>query len=223
MKMSRREQLIQEELRKLMWVPPGRTQEQHRTWLQAQVKWLPQGQDTQVPPSPKPPMNIQALRMLAFIRVVEKLISSAKDIERDECATTVAATPRKQGQAITALTSKLTLRDRWMRLTKMTIIPVAVAALAGFVGGYNSRAPNHPVEVAVARSPEIRRAIPVEPEIRKAVPVQTRKPQVNRRSDSMAFISPGSAIARDFATRRANANPLVGKTSRSVVRRKASK
>ena len=75
----------------------------------------------------------------------------------------------------------------------MTIIPIAVAAVAGFVGGYNSRAPNHPVEVAVARSPEIRRAIPVEPEIRKAIPVQTRKPQVDRRSDSMAFISPGRA------------------------------
>ena len=94
MKMSRREQLIQEELRKLMWVPPGRTEEQHRTWLKAQVKWLPQAQDTQFPPSPKPPMNIQALRMLAFIRVVEKLISSAKDIEREECAATVAAKSR---------------------------------------------------------------------------------------------------------------------------------
>lgn len=65
--------------------------------------------------------------------------------------------------------------DRWMRLTKTTIILVTVAALAGFAGGYSSRAPNHPVEVAVARSPEIRRAIPVEPEIRKAIPVQTRK------------------------------------------------
>ena len=202
MKMSRREQLIQEELRKLMWVPPGRTQEQHRTWLQAQVKWLPQGQDTQVPPSPKPPMNIQALRMLAFIRVVEKLISSAKDIERGECAATVAATARKQGQAITALTSKPTLRDCWMRLTKMTIIPVAVAALAGFVGGYNSRAPNHLAEMAVARSHEIRRAIPVEREIRKAIPVQTRKPRGDRRSDSMAFIRPRMAIPRGSATRR---------------------
>jgi len=63
-------------------------------------------------------------------------------------------------------------RDRWMQLMKMTIIPVAVAALAGFVDGYNSRAPNDPVEVAGARSPEIRRAIPVEPGIRKAIPVR---------------------------------------------------
>ena len=113
--------------------------------------------------------------------------------------------------------------DRWMRLAKMTIITVAVAVLASFVGGYNLRALKQPVGVALPRSPEIRRAIPVEPEIRKAIPVQTRKPQVDRRSDLMAFISPGRAIARDFATRHANANPLVGKTSRSVIGRKASK
>ena len=61
-------------------------------------------------------------------------------------------------------------RDRWMRLMKMTIIPVAVAALAAFVGGYNSRAPNHPADIAVAQSPEVRRAIPVE--IRRAIPVE---------------------------------------------------
>jgi hypothetical protein len=66
-------------------------------------------------------------------------------------------------------------RDRGMRLTKTTIIAVVVAALAGFVGGYNLRALHQCVGVAVARSPEIRRAIPVEPEIRKAIPVQTRK------------------------------------------------
>jgi hypothetical protein len=141
----------------------------------------------------------------------------------DECAATVADAAEKTRAGGNCPEKQSRERDRWMRLTKMTIIPVAVAALAGFVGGYNSRAPNHPVEVAVARSSEIRRAIPVEPEIRKAIPVQTRKPQVDRRSDSMAFISPGRAIARDFATRRANANPLVGKTSRSVIRRKASK
>jgi coenzyme F420-reducing hydrogenase delta subunit len=47
-------------------------------------------------------------------------------------------------------------RNRWMRLTKTTIIPVAGAALVGFAAGYNSRAPNHPAGIAVARSPEIR-------------------------------------------------------------------
>ena len=141
----------------------------------------------------------------------------------DECAATVAAAAEKTTAGGNCPDEQSRERDRWMQLTKMTIIPVAVAALAGFVSGYNSRAPNHSVEVAVARSPEIRRAIPVEPEIRKAIPVQTRKPQVDRRSDSMAFISPGRAIARDFATRHANANPLVGKTSRSVIGRKASK
>jgi hypothetical protein len=166
-------------------------------------------------------MNIQALRMLAFIRVVEKLISSAKDIEREECAATVAAAAEKIRAGGSCPDKQTHERDRWMRLMKMTIIPVAVGALAGFVGGYNSRAPNDPVEVAGARSPEIRRAIPVEPEIRKAIPVETR--EVGRRLDSMAFISPGRAIARDFATRQANAKPLVGKTSRSVIGRKASK
>jgi len=170
MKMSRRVQLIQEELRKLMWVPPGRTEEQHRTWLKAQVKWLPQAQDTQFPPSPKPPMNIQALRMLAFIRVVEKLISSAKDIEREECAATVAAAAEKIRAGASCPDKQTHERDRWMRLMKMTIIPVAVAALAAFVGGYNSRAPNHPADIAVAQSPEVRRAIPVE--IRRAIPVE---------------------------------------------------
>jgi hypothetical protein len=122
-------------------------------------------------------------------------------------------------------------RDRWTRLTKRIVIPVAVVSLAGFVGGYKIHAPNRPADIAVARSPEVRRAIPVEirraipvkPEIRKAIPVQTREREVDRRSDSMAFISPGRAIARDFAMRHANANPLVGKTSRSVIVRKASK
>lgn len=192
MKMSRREQLIQEELRKLMWVPPGRTQEQHQTWLQAQVKWLPQGQDTQFPPSPKPPMNIQALRMLAFIRVVEKLISSAKDIERDECPA-VAAAAEKTRACGNCRHKQSRERDHWMRLAKTTIIYVAVAALVSFVGAYNSRAPNRPGDMAVARSPEIRRAIPVEPEIRKAILVQTMATgrRTYRKSRQRAGANPG--------------------------------
>jgi hypothetical protein len=76
-------------------------------------------------------------------------------------------------------------RDRWTRLTKTIVMTVAVVAFAAFVGGYNAHAPNHPAHIAVARSPEIRRAIPVEPEIRKAIPVQTREPEVDRWSRSM--------------------------------------
>jgi hypothetical protein len=76
-------------------------------------------------------------------------------------------------------------RSCWMRSAITIMIAVAAAGLAGFVGGYNSRAAKHPAEMAVAPSPEIRRAIPVEPEIRKAIPVQTREPKVVRRSRSM--------------------------------------
>jgi hypothetical protein len=79
-------------------------------------------------------------------------------------------------------------RNRWVRLTKRTILAVAVAVLGGLVG-YNSRTPNRPVEIAVAQPPEIRRPIPVEPEIRKAIPVQMEDPEVDRRLQSMAFIT----------------------------------
>src|SRR6266436_1037172 len=60
--------------------------------------------------------------------------------------------------------------DRCMRSAITTIVAVAIAALAVFVGGYNSRAAKDPADIAVARSPEIRRAIPVE--IRRAIPVE---------------------------------------------------
>jgi hypothetical protein len=112
-------------------------------------------------------------------------------------------------------------RDRWTRLTKTIVMTVAVVALAGFVGGYNTHVPNSPADIAVAGSPEVRRAIPVAPEIRKAIPVETR--EIYRRSDSMAFISPGRAIARDFATRPREYQPARRETSRSVIGRKASK
>ena len=79
-------------------------------------------------------------------------------------------TPKRQAPA--DMRCDIRKRDRWTRLRKTTIIPVAVAALAGLGGGYISRAPNHPAGIAVARSPEIRRAIPVEPEIRRAIPVE---------------------------------------------------
>src|SRR5206468_5186982 len=87
------------------------------------------------------------------------------------------------GQRSTALKrarKPMNKRKILKRSTKTTIIAVAVAALAGFVGGYNSRAAKHPADIALARSPEIRRAIPVEPEIRKAIPVQTSEPKVSK-------------------------------------------
>jgi hypothetical protein len=202
-----------------MHVPPGQSQQEHRKYLECLITWHPHGQDSSTPLSPKPPLTMKTLRMLALIRVVDELISPTKST----CATInppsllplAAAQASEQSAAEFLGTHGISRaaggnfpdkqsreRDRWMRLKKMTIIPIAVAAVAGFVGGYNSRAPNHPVEVAVARSPEIRRGIPVEPEIRKAIPVQTRKPQVDRRSDSMAFIRPRMAIPRGSATRR---------------------
>jgi hypothetical protein len=70
-----------------------------------------------------------------------------------------------------------------VRAKTPTIIAAAVAAVAGFLGGYHLRALNQPADIALPRSPEIRRAIPVEiqraipvePEIRKAIPVQTAR------------------------------------------------
>jgi hypothetical protein len=105
-------------------------------------------------------------------------------------------------------------RDRGTRSTITTMIAVAVVALAGFVGGYNSRAAKHPADIAVAPSPEIRRAIPVEPEIRraipepqirKAIPMQAREPEVDRRSRSRALALGSSA-------------PLAGRQHRSPRR-----
>lgn len=101
--------------------------------------------------------------------------------------------PRKETPTPQAKADMSCKRDRWTRLTKTIVIPVAVVSLAGFVGGYKIHAPNRPADIAVARSPEvrsaipveIRRAIPVKPKIRKAIPVQTREPEVDRWSRSM--------------------------------------
>jgi hypothetical protein len=102
-----------------------------------------------------------------------------------------SAKPRGETPTPQAKADMSRKRDRWTRLTKTIVIPVAVVSLAGLVGGYKIHAPNRPVDIALARSPEVRRAIPVEvrraipveirraipvkPEIRKAIPVQTRK------------------------------------------------
>jgi hypothetical protein len=75
---SLREQLIQAELQRLMRVPPGRTQEQHRKLLEAEIKWHPHGQDSSKPFLPKPPLSMTILRMMALMRVVEKLLSVPK-------------------------------------------------------------------------------------------------------------------------------------------------
>lgn len=74
-------------------------------------------------------------------------------------------------------------RDRWTRLTKTIVMTVALVALPGFVGGYKTHAPRQATNIAVARSSEIRRAIPVEirralpveREIKRTIPVQTRE------------------------------------------------
>jgi hypothetical protein len=121
-------------------------------------------------------------------------------------------TPTRQASA--DMQCDIRRRDRWTRLTKTTAMTVAVVALAAFVGGHNSRAPNHPSDIAVARSPEVRRAIPVEPEIRKAIPVQTREAGT-RSANRNRWRSPlrGKAVPRYSATRRATANVHAEKQS----------
>jgi hypothetical protein len=76
--MSRREQLIQEELQQLMRVPAWRTQKQHRTYLESLITWHPHGQDSQYPLQPKPPLTITTLRMLALTRVIDELLSGPR-------------------------------------------------------------------------------------------------------------------------------------------------
>ena len=81
--------------------------------------------------------------------------------------------------------------NRWMRFAVMTITIFAIGAFAGFVGAYNLHALNGAGDVRVARSPEVRRAIPVEPEIRKAIPVQTSRPKLIGTRTRQSFVSPG--------------------------------
>jgi hypothetical protein len=68
-------------------------------------------------------------------------------------------------------------RNRWMRSAITNITTFVIGVLAGFVGTYNAITLNRATDIRVARSSEIRRAIPVEPEIKKAIPVQ---PEVRR-------------------------------------------
>jgi hypothetical protein len=77
-RLTRREQLIQEELKKLMLVPSGRTQQEQARLLEKEIKWHPHGQDSSKPFAPKPPLTMTTLRMMALIRVVEKLFSVPK-------------------------------------------------------------------------------------------------------------------------------------------------
>src|SRR5262249_1587692 len=62
-------------------------------------------------------------------------------------------------------------RNFWTRCV-MIIAAFAVGAFSGFVAAYNSHPLNRASNIPLARSPEIRRAIPVEPEIRRAIPVE---------------------------------------------------
>jgi hypothetical protein len=100
-----------------------------------------------------------------------------KSEARDEwyCDEVSGEAPKKQVQA--DLPCDLSKRDRWTQLAKITLITVAVAALAGFVGVYTFNALNGAGDIRVSRSPEIRRAVPVEPEIRRASPV---KPEIRK-------------------------------------------
>jgi hypothetical protein len=75
---THREKLIQAELKRLMWVPPGRTQQEHARLLRAEIKWHPEGPDSQYPLQEKPPLTMKTLRMLALTRVVDKLLSGPK-------------------------------------------------------------------------------------------------------------------------------------------------
>jgi hypothetical protein len=93
---------------------------------------------------------------------------------------------------------KLTPANNYDPSTKTTLIPVVVAALAGFVCGYHSRVPNHSVEVVMARraipvKPEIRRAMPVKIEIRKAIPVQPTERRASKRIVRYFFLVAGNA------------------------------
>jgi hypothetical protein len=136
---------------------------------------------------------------------------------RDEWYSDEASTEAPKEQVQADMRCDLRKRRRRIRSTTTSIVAVAiVVALAAFVAAYNSPAPNPPSAIAVAQSPEIRRAIPVEPEIRKAIPVQAMEPKIHRRS--MAFTIPGRAIPRESATRRATARPHVGKTADSSPR-----
>jgi hypothetical protein len=90
--------------------------------------------------------------------------------------------PKEQVQA--DVPCDLRKHHRRMQPTRTSIVVGAiVVALAAFAANYNSPAPNHPSEIAVGRSSEIRRAIPVEPEIRRAIPVKRAEQKIHRRSE----------------------------------------
>jgi hypothetical protein len=109
---------------------------------------------------------------------------------RDEWYSDEATAEASKEQVQTAMPCcDLPKHHRRMRSTTTSIVAVAiVVALAAFVAAYNSPAPYNPGEIAVAQSPEIRRAIPVEPEVRRAIPVETTEPKIDRRS--VAFTIP---------------------------------
>lgn len=114
---------------------------------------------------------------LRLLRLVDKHLMPEVERRRKARAQNIG----RDAEAVTGFRTKIAgetyenapggQRQRWTRALKLTIIPIAIAALAGFVGGYTSRPLNHRANVSVVRFPEIPRAIPVEPEIRRAIPV----------------------------------------------------
>ena len=107
------------------------------------------------------------------------------DVDIDEVIKTIRGLGRESEQKPDAANDRgetpSRRRNRWILSAVATVITFAIGALVGFVGAYNSRAPNHAAEIAFAPSPEIRRAVPVELEIRKAIPVQTVSNSAARR------------------------------------------
>jgi hypothetical protein len=66
-------------------------------------------------------------------------------------------------------------RDRWMQSIKTAIMAVTALTVSTFlVSNYKSHPLNYAADAVIARSPEIRRAIPVEPEIRRAIPLEPK-------------------------------------------------
>jgi hypothetical protein len=113
---------------------------------------------------------------------------------RDEWYGDEASTEAPKEQVQTDMPCDLPKRHRRMRSTTMSIVTVAiVVVLTAFVAAYNSPALNRSREIAVAQSPEIRRAIPVESEISRAIPVQRAPPKIDRPPESMAFSPSGRA------------------------------
>lgn len=110
------------------------------------------------------------------------------------------------------------------RTMKTIVTAVAVAAVVGLAVAYSSRAPKPAANIPTARSPEIRRAIPVGWEIRKAMPVQAIDLEIDSMSAPVTFIPPGipSALS-DSAGPGATAARHIGRPSVAEKRKVSGK